>query len=338
MRASAGAGVLRLSAAIRGELPRRLQAKNISRSAAFVLCFLAGLSSSLWAHTAVQKSASAEWHWRPDAVFALIMFALTYARGWVRLRNQSGRAATKSQLALYLAGLASIGVALLSPIDALASTLLSVHMVQHLLLLMIAPLAILLANPLTPFLWGLPIVLRHGIGKNLARGSLFRGLLWASTSMPVTWSLYVANLWAWHHPVLYQAALKNERVHDLQHLLFFLTAILFWWPVVDPAPRLHDSISYGFRIVYLVAATLQNTLLGFAISFPERVLYPFYATVPELRSLAPIDDQALGGGILWVSGHMYLIPILVLVARFMQREEAAVSAFDPKEMLKRSPR
>jgi cytochrome c oxidase assembly factor CtaG len=323
---------------MRGELPRRLQPKNISRLGGFVFCFLVWLPSPLWAHTAVQNGASAEWHWRPDAVFALIVFAFTYARGWVRLRNQSGHAATKSQLALYLAGLASIGVALLSPIDALASTLLSMHMVQHLLLLMIAPLSVLLANPLAAFLWGLPTALRHGIGKILARESLFRRLLWAATLMPVTWSLYVVNLWAWHHPALYQAALRNERVHDLQHLLFFSTAILFWWPIVDPGPRLHGSISYGFRIIYLVAATLQNTLLGFVISFPERVLYPFYATVPELRSLAPIDDQALGGGIMWVSGHMYLIPILVLVARFMQREEAAVSAFDPKGMLKRSPR
>jgi cytochrome c oxidase assembly factor CtaG len=151
--------------------------------------------------------------------------------------------------------------------------------------------------------------------------------------MPVTWSIYVINLWAWHHPALYQAALKNEWVHDLQHLLFFFTAILFWWPIVDPAPRVHGSISYGFRIAYLVAATLQNTLLGFAISFPERVLYPFYATVPELRSLAPIDDHALGGGIMWVSGHMYLIPILVLVARLLNQEEANLNRSPTEEIL-----
>jgi cytochrome c oxidase assembly factor CtaG len=200
---------------------------------------------------------------------------------------------------------------------------------------MIAPLCILLANPLAAFLWGLPTRIRYGIGRLLARGSLFRHFLWASTLMPVTWSLYVINLWAWHHPALYQAALKNEWVHDLQHLLFFFTAILFWWPIVDPAPRVHGSISYGFRIAYLVAATLQNTLLGFAISFPERVLYPFYATVPELRSLAPIDDQALGGGIMWVSGHMYLIPILVLIYRMLTREEEAFHGHPSKQLLSR---
>jgi cytochrome c oxidase assembly factor CtaG len=69
---------------------------------------------------------------------------------------------------------------------------------------------------------------------------------------------------------------------------------------------LHGEISYGYRIIYLVAATLQNTLLGMALSIPERVLYPFYATIPQLRALTPIDDQALGGGIMWVSGHIVL--------------------------------
>ncbi|MGI0050820.1 MAG: cytochrome c oxidase assembly protein, partial [Nitrososphaeraceae archaeon] len=130
MRRNCGAGLLKLSTAMRGELSRRLQPKNISRLAAFVLCFLAGLPSPLWAHTAVQNGASAEWHWRPDVVFALIVFAYTYARGWARLRNQSGRVAKEWQLALYLAGLVSVGAALLSPIDALASSHLSMHMVQ----------------------------------------------------------------------------------------------------------------------------------------------------------------------------------------------------------------
>jgi len=144
-------------------------------------------------------------------------------------------------------GPASIAVALLSPVDALASTRLSMHMVQHLLLLMIAPLSFLLANPLTPFLWGLPTALRRGLGKIVARGSLFRRLLWASTLMPVTWSLYVINFWAWHHPALYQAALNNEWIHDLQHLLFFFTAVLFWWPIVNLAEHAsrHDDLDTG---------------------------------------------------------------------------------------------
>ena len=308
---------------------------------ASVIASLVGLllwfgAKPVFAHVPDDNASFTDWNWRPDVLLVLLPIGFIYARGWLRLLFRSGRAVKKWQLFLYLTGLVSVGVALLSPIDALASTLLSMHMVQHLLLLMIAPLLLLLANPLAVFLWGLPSGIRNKVGRLFSPGCLFRKVLWGLTLMPVTWPLYVVNLWTWHHPALYQMALRNGWAHDLQHLLFFSTAILFWWPITNPAPRLHGTISYGFRIVYLVAATLQNTLLGMAISIPERVLYPFYATGPRLRALAPIDDQALGGGIMWVSGHMYLIPILVLVAKLLKQEEATVTGSSTEEVLKRS--
>ncbi len=318
------------------KLPRALRDKKFSRLLPFVFCFLAGVPLPLWAHTAGAEIASIEWHWRPDVLLVVVLFGFTYACGWLRLRKRNGRVITRWQLAVYVAGLASIGVALLSPIDALASTFLSMHMVQHLLLLMVSPLLLLLANPFVYCLWGVPKKLRHAFGHLFARRSVFRSVIWGLTLMPVTWPLYVLNLWAWHHPALYQLALKEPGIHDAEHISFFLTALLFWWPIVNPSPRLHGEISYGYRIIYLVAATLQNTLLGMAISIPERILYPFYATVPALRDLAPIDDQALGGGIMWVSGHMYLIPILVLIAKMAKRDEASLTTPSTEEVLKRS--
>lgn len=275
------------------------------------------------------------WHRRPDVLVVLGFLGFIFARGWLFLRTRSIRVVKKRQLVFYFAGLISIAGALLSPIDALASSLLSMHMAQHLLLLMIAPLFILLANPLAACLWGLPLSIRRRPARLLAKGSLFRAVVRVLTLMPVTWSLYVINLWAWHHPALYQLALRDEWAHDLQHLLFFFAAVLFWWPIVNPAPRLHGLISYGYRIVYLIAATLQNTLLGMSISLPDRVLYPFYAVLPTLRDISPINDQALGGGIMWVSGHMYLIPILVLVHQMLTREEKAINGHPAKEFLSR---
>jgi cytochrome c oxidase assembly factor CtaG len=292
----------------------------IASFATILLCLSA---PPVLAHVPGDNVSFTDWNWRPDVLLVLLLFGFTYARGWIRVLNRSSHAAKKWQPFLYLTGLVSVGVALVSPIDALASTVLTIHMVQHLLLLMIAPLLLLLADPLAALVWGLPTRIRPRIIARLfTQGCLFRDILSALTLMPVTWSIYVVNLWAWHHPAFYQLALRNEWVHDLQHLLFFFTAVVFWWPIVNPAPRLHGSISYGYRIIYLVAATLQNTLLGMAISIPERVLYPFYATVPWFRSLGPVDDQALGGGIMWVSGHMYLIPILVLIYRLLACEES----------------
>ncbi|MEX0804472.1 MAG: cytochrome c oxidase assembly protein [Candidatus Binatia bacterium] len=271
------------------------------------------------------------WNLRPDVFFVVALLGAAYVAGWVRLRRLNRLAVAAWQLALYGGGLTAILAALVSPIDALAEERLSMHMVQHLLLLMIAPLFLLLADPLPPILWGLPKKVRLGFGHLLARPSMFRSALWALTLLPVTWAIYVVNLWAWHHPALYQLALRKDWVHDLQHVLFFSTAALFWWPIASPAPRLHGLISYGYRILYLVAATLQNTLLGMAISLPERVLYPFYAAVPQLRSVSPINDQALGGGIIWVSGHMYLIPILILLYSMLMREENAMRECEASE-------
>jgi putative membrane protein len=302
----------------------------------WLVLYLIGPVELVSAHTSAEGATSAEWHWRLDVLLVLISFATVYVRGWLRLRKRNVQAVPSWPLALYLLGLAVIGAALLSPIDALASVSLSMHMVQHLLLLMIVPLLILLANPFFHCLWGLPRQLRHGIGRLFVRGSIFRPAIRGLTLMPVSWSVYVLNLWAWHSPAVYQMALREPRVHDAEHLLFLLTALLFWWPIVNPAPRLHGENSYGFRIVYLIAAALQNTLLGMAISIPERVLYPFYATVPRLRALAPIDDQAMGGGIMWVSGHMYLIPILVLLARMFKQEDATVQTSFSKDLLKGS--
>lgn len=306
---------------------RIIRASEMRRLLLIIAYLLFGLIPAMaFAHSPVASKADfLDWNLRPDVLFVVGFVGITFIAGWLRLRRRNLYAVRKWQLALYLGGLAAILLALISPLDTLAEQRLSMHMVQHLLLMMIAPLFLLLANPLAVFLWGLPAGIRRWAGRMLARASIVRQLFWALTLMPVTWLLYVIDLWAWHHPLLYQLALTNRWAHDLQHLLFFSTAVLFWWPIVNPAPRFHGMISYGFRIVYLIAATLQNTLLGMAISLPERVLYPFYEAGPRLQSLSPINDQALGGGIMWVSGHMYLVPILVLVARLLKDEESMIA-------------
>ena len=313
------------------------------RNFASMIVFLVFILSWFWvgsvyAHSPTDSSFFADWHWRLDVLLVVAFFGAIYVRGWQRLRQRAARVTPRWQLILYLAALACILAALISPIDSLALALLSMHMVQHLLLLMIAPLFFLLANPLAAFLWGLPRKWRLRVGRLLARSSPFRRGLWVLTLMPVAWSLYVVNMWVWHHPFFYELGLKNQWAHDIEHLLFFFTAVIFWWPVVNPAPRLHGAISYGFRIVYLLAAPLQNTILGMAISLPNKVLYPFYETVPRLRDLSPINDQALGGGIMWVSGHMYLVPIIVLVARMLTHEEETLRRGSTKGLLKGAQR
>jgi len=264
----------------------------------------------------------ASWDWRPDVVLVLVTLASVYASGWWRLREAGyGRLARTWGLILYLSGLAVVGVALLSPIAELAHVLLSAHMIQHLLLMMFGAPLLLLGNPLPISLWGLPRRARRAVGRLLTRNAPLRRVLWAATLMPVAWLLFVVNLWLWHLPAAYQAALRDHLIHDVEHLAFFGTALLFWWPIIEPAPRLHERIPRGFAILYLIAATGQNTLLSALIALPERVLYPYYGASSPSFGLSALDDQAMAGGIMWTMGHMYLIPILLVLAKMLDREE-----------------
>jgi len=260
------------------------------------------------------------WSWRSEVILSLGLLGGIYLTGWRRLRQRrSARVADKRSLALYLTGLALLGLALLSPIDTMASVLFFVHMIQHTLLIMLAPILILLANPFPVMLWGLPTNIRHWLGHLLTRQGPLRQFLWMSTHLPVAWAIYVVTLWSWHHPSAYQAALRSDLVHDLEHMMFFGASVLFWWPVINPAPRPHGHIAYSWRILYVALATLQNTVLAILLSLTEDVLYPYYLSVPRLWQLTASNDQTIGGVIMWSSGSMmYLIVLVVLVMMLLQ--------------------
>jgi putative membrane protein len=274
--------------------------------------FLPSFTTTAHAHIAAGDKVLTDWHWRWDVIFVLLVFGTLYLRGWVLLRKVGGEAKL-SQLVFYALALVAIGCALLSPIDDLASYLLIAHMVQHELLMMLAPPFILLANPVPVLLWGLGGSSRLPAGNLLTRHSVIRRMRDFLGWMPVAWSLYVVNLWTWHHPVLYQAALRDPWLHDIEHILFFLTALIFWWPVIRPVSR-PAPIQDGVRILYLFLAATQDTVLSGWIALSREVLYPHYETALRLWDLTPREDQ-IGGGIVMfaVGSTTYLVAILVLV-------------------------
>ncbi|HWO43263.1 MAG TPA: cytochrome c oxidase assembly protein [Candidatus Eisenbacteria bacterium] len=264
------------------------------------------------AHLGASEEFLPGWHWRWDVTSVLVLFGTLYTRGWIRLRKLGG-AAGCFHLFSYTVALAAIACALLSPLDGLASYLLIAHMVQHELLIMIAPPLILLANPVPVLLWGLGSRCRSRFGNVMARHSLLRQARDFLGSMPVAWFLYVANLWAWHHPLLYEAALRNSTIHDIEHLLFFLTGLLFWWPVARPASRpapVHDAL----RILYLFLAATQDAVLSGLIALSGTVLYPHYEGARRVWGVTPLEDQ-IGGGIVMfaVGSTVYLVAILLVV-------------------------
>jgi len=209
-----------------------------------------------------------------------------------------------------------VALAVLSPLDALADRLFVAHMLQHMLLIMVAVPALLLANPFPIVLWALPGSIRIHVGRRLTRSSLI-GRIWRGvTAMPLAWLAYASVLWLWHLPLAYDSALSDRLIHDVEHLSFVLSAVLFWWPVIHPAPRFRRPAPHAGRIVYLVLGAFQTAALGLLLTLAPVVLYRSYAAAARPEGLSALDDQAWGGIVMWgLGGLIDMIAVLVLLYR-----------------------
>jgi len=264
---------------------------------------------------------SARWLWASAALTALV-----YGRGWWELHRRDPSGWHWGQLAAFLGGLTAILLALASPVDPLAALLLQAHMVQHLLLMMVAPPLIWLGDPLFPFLRGLPRAIRKEWIVPLMRAEDLRRTLAWLTYPPVALAVYVVVTWLGHVPAVYETALRSDPWHRVQHLSFLGAALLFWYPVVRPYPS-HPSWSAWLLVPYLVLADVQNTVLAALITFSNHVLYPYYDEVPRLAGLSALDDQAAAGVAMWVPGSVaFLLPLFVLGVRLVGSSSPGKSA------------
>ncbi len=268
----------------------------------------------------------ASWSWEPSIVLALLLAAALYTAGWRQLaRRGRGRAAPALWRAwCYAVGLAVIALALLSPIATYVSLFFFMHMIQHLLLIMVAPPLLWLGAPLLPVLWGLPADLRRGVGRLFARGHPVRRVFHVLTHPLVACGLYLVVVAFWHLPTFYDAAQGRTLVHDLEHLTFLGTGLLYWWPIVHPAGG-RRRLGYFAAIVYLFPPLLEGNLIGALLTFATQPVYATYQRVPRIWGLSVLDDQQLGGLIMWVpAGMMWLIPLFVMLTLALQQEERTV--------------
>ncbi|MEZ4516507.1 MAG: cytochrome c oxidase assembly protein [Chloroflexota bacterium] len=227
----------------------------------------------------------------------------------------------------YITGLLVIAFALVSPIDTLVQQLFFVHMIQHLLLIMIAPPLLLLPNPMPFILWGLPDNLRrlvgHWLGIALNKENATGAAIRAVTTPGIIYLVYIIVVFGWHDPNMYNVALRNDFVHDIEHITFFLAGMLFWWQVIGAGPVIHKQFGQIGRIGFTLAAIPPNMVLGIVLAFTPTIIYTFYNDVPHLWNLNPLTDQQLSGIIMWIPGSMmYLIAALVLIAGLLKSEDA----------------
>jgi cytochrome c oxidase assembly factor CtaG len=218
----------------------------------------------------------------------------------------------------WFAGLGTLLLATQSVIGAYDTTLFTVHMTQHLLLTMIAAPLLLLGAPVTLLLRASTADVR----KRWILPVLHSRLVRVVSNPLVAWTLFAVVMWTAHFSPLFDAALDDPLIHELEHILFLTAALLFWWPVVgvDPAPR---RLSHPMRIGYLLIGMPFSSFLGLAIFSATSVLYQHYATLQRPWGQTALDDQAWAGGIMWAGGDaVFLVAMVAAIVAWLRAEEA----------------
>lgn len=245
------------------------------------------------------------WSLDPLPIAGCLVAAGLYALGARRLSWKPRR-----RIVSFYLGLGVVAVAVLSPLDALASTLFSAHMVQHLLLLLVAPPLLVYSRPLLTSMVGLPRGPR-ALGRKLESTPVGRASSRASTSAVLVLSLNVIVLWAWHLPALYEAALSTEIVHAVEHLAFLSIALAFWNLVLGKEIGRSAALVFG--------NLLQSGALGAILVFATTVLYPIHAAGAARWGLTPLEDQQLAGAIMWIpAGIVYISTLAVLFLAWLR--------------------
>ena len=277
-----------------------------------------------YAHGAVQHGADfvhvTWWDWALDPTFLVPLgLALLYLRGYRRYRRLGGRRFPRWRVGLLLAGVLLVALALLSPLDAMADISFTFHMVQHQVLMMLSVPLILLGAPFVPAIRGLPRAVREGWFVPFALTPAVRAAVRFLTRPLVGFAAFQAVLLLWHMPYLYDAALFDDLVHYLEHFTFVVAALLFWWNVVNPYP-FPATLNPLLRMVMLFAASIPNNVLGALITFADEPLYG-YRYINGFWGLSTLQDQQLGGLLMWVMGGMMFMLALTVVFIVYAHEE-----------------
>jgi len=235
-------------------------------------------------------------------IVVFVLLALGYLRGWLRLRSRSAETVAAWRAASFLVGLFLVWVALGSPIVAYQHHLLTVHMIQHLLLMTVAPALILLGEPLMVFSLRRPFV--RGFARIFSRPSL-------------CWTVSALTLVGWHVPALFTLALQSDVWHFVEQSSFLGAGLLFWWPVVQPWPSVSAGPQWS-TLLYLFLATLPCDVLSGFLVFSDRVAYPAYFSMPRHFGFSVIEDQQCAAALMWTCVTLvYLVPAAILSTRLL---------------------
>lgn len=265
------------------------------------------------------------WSFEPAVLLPLLAAATAWT--WAVRRVNRAHPATpvaRRRTVAFLGGLAAIAVALLSGLERYDTTLFSVHMIQHLLLTLVAAPLLALGAPITLALRVATPNVRRRFLLPILHSRVVRVLAFPV----VAWAVFAAVMWASHFSPLFDLALEDRLAHDLEHGLFLGSALLFWWPAValDPAPW---RMSHPARMAYVFLQMPQNTLLAVVILNAPAPLYPHYATLVRDWGPTALADQQVAGSIMWLGGDLlFLAALAALLAGWMRHEDRETARAD----------
>jgi putative membrane protein len=248
---------------------------------------------------------------------ALCLTVLVYARGWFRLRTICPNLIQPWRLAAFMVGIVSVWIAIGSPVDAFDDVLLSVHMVQHLLLMAIAPPLILLGAPALPLLKGLPQWFARGIVSPFLQWRLVKWIGHFLAGPAVCWLAATLALIGWHIPAVFELALRWNWLHELEHACFLGAGLLFWWPVVQPWPSVARWPRWSIPLYLFFATFPCDALSGFLV-FCDRVVYPSYQSAPRVLSISALQDQECAAALMWACVTIiFLVPAVIVTLQIL---------------------
>jgi putative membrane protein len=245
---------------------------------------------------------------------ALILAALIYLRGWLRLRRLDLEGVQAWHAGSFILGLFLIWLATASPLSSLDHESLTAHMVQHLLLMTFAAPSILLGKPVKTLIYGMPHRLVQVMGQ-LFESAGVHHVVRALAHPAICWLGAASTLIAWHIPAVFALGLQSQMWHGIEQVSFLTTGLLFWWPVVEPW-RSAWKWQEASLLVYLFLATLPCDILSGFLVFCERVVYPVYFSSSQPFGLSALEDQQCAGALMWTCVTVvYVIAGAIVTAR-----------------------
>ncbi len=258
---------------------------------------------------------SVSWSWEPSIVVPLAVLFGVYTAGLFRRGNIQR---LRWRHASFYAGWLTLALALVSPVHELGEQLFSAHMLQHEILILVSAPLISAAHPGATLLWA--FAPRHRVNLGGWVHAVEHSTPIAFLTRPLAaWLLEAVALWIWHVPALYQATLTSDWIHAAQHLSFFFTAVIFWSALYGVG---RSTMSYGAATFYVFGTAAHCSALGALLTFSAVLWYPAYQKTTQAWGLTPLQDQQLGGVLMWVpSGIVFVVIGLVLFAKWLRESE-----------------